>query len=519
MDYFQKLKHQVVEFWQSRDRAQKVKIIVSVIVVIVILGIMLYLISRPKYVPLYTNLDISDAGEIVKKLDDLNISYELEDGGKTILVDPEQKYKTRLTLAQEGLPKSNSSGFDEMFNKTRLGTTDWERQVQYNQALQGELTKAIEMMESVESARVYIVQQEKSLFIEPDSNYEPSAAIFLEVKPGAQMTKEEIMGIINLVTYSVKNMKQENVVVVDQYGKTLSNAAISQSEDNEELINNQLVIQDNFQNQLQASVQSLLEQIFGPGNVAVRVNAKLNFDKKIVQNKLFAPVNEETGEGIVRSIQELKEHFSGTGGAYGGTPGVDSNVPGYNQTQTGESEQQRSEVIRNFEINETNENLTVAPGAVDKLTVSVVINQELNDAEKDSITQVVGNAIGYDPERDQISIEGMEFKNDMAKFFADEMARQQKEQARMRNIKIAGLILSIILAFIIIRMFLNRRKAISEEEMISEEMLAMQQAAATQTQDESQEIKESSFYDKIEKLARRKPEEVAKVLKTWLKED
>ncbi len=520
MDYFQKLKHRVVEFWQSRDRAQKVKIIVSVIAIIVILSIMLYLISRPKYVPLYTNLDIKDAGEIVKKLEDLNVPYELEDGGKTILVDPEQKYKTRLTLAQEGLPKSNSSGFDEMFNKTRLGTTDWERQVQYNQALQGELTKAIEMMESVESARVYIVQQEKSLFIEPDSNHEPSAAIFLEVKPGAQITKEEIMGIINLVTYSVKNMKQENVVVVDQYGKTLSNTALSQSEDNEELINNQLVIQDNFQNQLQASVQSLLEQIFGPGNVAVRVNAKLNFDKKIVQNKLFAPVNEETGEGIVRSIQELKEHFSGTDGAYGGTPGVGPNVvPGYNQAQTGESEQQRSEVIRNFEINETNENLTVAPGAVDKLTVSVVINQELNNTEKDSIIQVVGNAIGYNPERDQISVEGMEFKNDMAKFFADEMARQQKEKERMRNIKIAGLILSIILVFIIIRTILNRRKSIIEEERISEEMLAMQQAAATQAQDESQEVKESSIYDKIEKLARRKPEDVAKVLKSWLKED
>ena len=81
----------------------------------------------------------------------------------------------------------------------------------------------------------------------------------------------------------------------------------------QELINNQVVIQNNFQNQLQANVQSLLEQIFGPGNIAVRVNAQLNFDKKTVQSKLFAPINEETGEGIVRSIQELKEHFSGTG--------------------------------------------------------------------------------------------------------------------------------------------------------------------------------------------------------------
>ena len=183
MDYIQRIKHQALEFWQSRDRAQKIKIIVSTIIVVSVLSAIIYLISRPKYVPLYSDLDIKDAGEIVKKLDDNKIPYRLEDGGKTILVDPEQKYKTRLMLAQEGLPKGGSMGFDEIFNKTRLGTTDWERQIQYNQALQGELTKAIEKMEAVESARIYIVQQEKTLFIEPDSSYEPSAAVFLELKP------------------------------------------------------------------------------------------------------------------------------------------------------------------------------------------------------------------------------------------------------------------------------------------------------------------------------------------------
>ena len=204
MDYIQRIKHQALEFWQSRDRAQKIKIIVSTIIVVSVLSAIIYLISRPKYVPLYSDLDIKDAGEIVKKLDDNKIPYRLEDGGKTILVDPEQKYKTRLMLAQEGLPKGGSMGFDEIFNKTRLGTTDWERQIQYNQALQGELTKAIEKMEAVESARIYIVQQEKTLFIEPNSNHEPSAAVFLELKSGFEMTKEEVMGIINLMIITQK---------------------------------------------------------------------------------------------------------------------------------------------------------------------------------------------------------------------------------------------------------------------------------------------------------------------------
>lgn len=121
MNYFQKLKQQAIEFWQSRNRTQKIKIIVSAIAAVSVLSVMLYLINRPKYIPLYSNLDIKDAGEIVKKLDDDKIPHRLEDGGKTILVDPEQKYKIRLSLAQEGLPKGGSMGFDEIFNKTRLG--------------------------------------------------------------------------------------------------------------------------------------------------------------------------------------------------------------------------------------------------------------------------------------------------------------------------------------------------------------------------------------------------------------
>jgi len=520
MDYMQEIKHRANEFWQSRNRDQKIKFIICVAAIISVVSVMLYIINRPVYVPLYTNLEVKDAAEIAEKLEENNIRYRLEDQGETILVDPEQKYKIRLMLAQEGLPKGGSLGFDEIFSQSRLGTTEWERRIQYNQALQGELAKAIEMMKSVERAKVYIVQQEDSLFIEPNSNNNPSAAVFLQVKAGHEMTEEEIMGIINLITYSVKNMKPENVTVVDQYGRTLSNIPLSQDENSPGSINNQLIVQNNFQNQLQANVQSLLEQIFGPGNVAVRVNAELNFDKKTVQSKLFTPVNEETGEGIVRSLQELREHFSGTGAEAGGEPGTNSNVPGYQEeTDTGSYEQQRTEVIKNYDINETYETLTVAPGAVNRLSVSVVVNRSLTDSEKESIALLVGNAIGYNPERDQITIEGMEFKNDMAKLLVDEMERQRTEQQRMRNLILVGIGLIVLLAFLVIRGIVGRRKRNQEEKKLAQEMLAMQQAAAAKVEEEQLEIKDSDIFQKIERHARRNPEDVAKIIKTWLMED
>ena len=203
------------------------------------------------------------------------------------------------------------------------------------------------------------------------------------------MNDEQVRGIVFLVTRSVEGLKPDNITVVDNFGRILSDGIdFSQEKASKDVINSQIAIQNKFQEQLQSSVKSLLEQVFGPGNVVVRVSAQLNFDEKTVENKLFDPVDEETGEGIIRSMQELKEHFSGTGSVPQGEPGDVSNPPSYNQTETGDSDYDKSETVKNFEINESHENLKVAQGAVKKLSVSVVINnKELGDEEKNLLLQ------------------------------------------------------------------------------------------------------------------------------------
>jgi flagellar M-ring protein FliF len=177
--------------------------------------------------------------------------------------------------------------------------------------------------------------------------------------------------------------------------------------------------------------------------------------------------------------------------------------------------------VRNYEVNESHENLTVSPGAVKKLTVSVVVNRELTDDEKNSISQLVGNAIGYDPQRDQISVEGMAFNNDLANAFAQEMsAKEQQQRTRQRNMILAGAALAAVLSVTLFRIFAARRKRKQEGERIAQELTAAaQQAAARQAAMQEQETETSDIFNSIEKMARRKPEDVAKVLRTWLNED
>ncbi|MDN5330951.1 MAG: flagellar M-ring protein FliF [Tepidanaerobacteraceae bacterium] len=513
MDFINSIKQKLKEFWETKSKAQKIRLGLSAAIVVLVVAILGYFVTRPNYVPLYSNLDEKDAGEIVKKLDDMKIPYRLTDGGRTILTDAKDVYKVRLELAREGLPKGGQIGFSDIFGKTRLGITEWEKQIQYTQALQGELARTIEEMEQVEAARVHIVQPQKSLFIEPDGQKEPSAAVFLKMKPGKELTEEETRGIINLIAHSVEGLKPENITIVDEYGRILSNIPLSEEGNTKEVVNAQLAIQENFQKQLQSSVQSLLEQIFGPGNVAVRVNVQLDFDKKTVENRSFAPSNPELNEGLLRSVQELREHFSGQGNIPQGEPGAGTNIGTYQQQNAeGASDYQKTEVIRNYELNESRENIVVAPGAVKKLTVSVVINRDLTEDEKNKIVALVGNAVGYDIQRDQITVEGMAFDTQLADMLSRQLSEEARNRRRQQVIVFVGILLCAAILTIIYRTMLRRKRQL-EETKLAQQLAEAQQAASVEIDENEQ------MFKNIERLARQRPEEVAKIIRTWLNED
>ncbi|MDK2836583.1 MAG: flagellar M-ring protein FliF [Thermosediminibacterales bacterium] len=519
LELLSKAREQLNMFWQKINKTQKIKL--GIVLVALLTSIILFftVIAKPNYVPLFSDLSLSDSGEIINRLDEMKIPYKLTGNGQTIEVPSDYVYKARMKLAQEGLPRDGIIGFSDILEKSRIGTTDWERRLQYNQALQGELARTIQGIKGVDQARIHIVVPEKSLFLEPDENETARAAIFLKLNPTSDISADQIKGIMHLVSSSVEGLKPENITIIDDKGRLLSSLVLlNENSDigfDSQTLSNQFKIQQNFQKHLELNVKSLLEQVFGPGNVAVRINAQLDFNQKIVESKLFQPVVDD--QGILRSIQQMEEHFSGNSqqGAEG-IPGTTSNIPGYEETNKGQSEYSRKETTKNFEVNEILNKLKVAPGSVKKLTVSVVVNKELDENEKSEIAQLVGSAIGYDPDRDKISVEGIVFDTSLQ----EEISKQiQAEKMQYRSMINKGLIVGSLLlsltVIILYRWTLQRKK----QRMRMEEVFAEQSSAIEKENVTDKTAEKSDLLKEIEKLARKQPENVAQIIRTWLNED
>ena len=259
------------ELW---DRYQsKRKFIIAGIIAVLILafaGISFWYGSKPEYVPLYTNLETKDAGDVVNSLKEAGVPYELleDKKGATILVPATQVHNLRLDLAAAGLPRGNK-GF-ELFDDSKLGVTEFQNKVNYIQALQGELTRTIEHLGSVDKARVHIVLPEDSLY---KKNEKPAtASILLMLAPETKLTQPEVKGIVNLVSHSVQGLAPENITIVDEQGNILN------KNDDDELERqnaqnlrtlNQIEMTKKVRDHIQQNIQTMLDKTLGEGNAFV----------------------------------------------------------------------------------------------------------------------------------------------------------------------------------------------------------------------------------------------------------
>ena len=170
------------------------------------------------YQVIYSNLDLKDAADVVARLKELKITYELRSNGTAIAVPKDSADEARLGLAEDNLPTGGVVGW-EIFNETRMGTTDFDRRIQLIRAISGELSRTIRRIRGVENARVQIVLPETRLF--EVTKTPATAAVLLRLAPGFKIKRSQIKGIIHLVASSVENLQIENVTVVDESGNIL----------------------------------------------------------------------------------------------------------------------------------------------------------------------------------------------------------------------------------------------------------------------------------------------------------
>ncbi|MBR6888091.1 MAG: flagellar M-ring protein FliF [Selenomonadaceae bacterium] len=552
------------ELWNRYQNRRKYIIIGAVVVLaLAFAGISFWYGSKPEYVPLYTNLETKDAGDVVNSLKESGVPYELVEDkkGATILVPVTQVHDLRLELASAGLPRGNK-GF-ELFDDSKLGVTEFQNKVNYLQALQGELTRTIEHLGSVDKARVHIVLPEDSLY---KKNEKPAtASILLMLKPETKLTTPEVKGIVNLVSHSVQGLAPENITIVDEQGNILNKSdedGIEQQNAQNLRTLNQIEMTKKVRDHIQQNIQTMLDKTLGEGNAFVRVSVELDFDDRKIDRQTFTPVVDESG--IIRSQQDISESYNGESNMPGGPAGVQANIPGYvAEDRSANAEYERKESTRNYEINEENQKIIASPGSIRRLTVAVLVNDTITELQQEGLLRAVSSAAGINEERgDTISVEPMPFNTDLADQRAEEARLEQLRKDRILYTEIAAMIL---LAALLIGGFLMyrwkkrkerqdeierqlaaerkakeearqaeeaKRRAEEAERLAAVQALAAQQAAEAEqrgndidnnaipeenlTEEERQQLHEKQA---ILKLIDEKPAEVAMLVKTWLTTD
>lgn len=524
-------KERYKNLWTRFSKRQRYIMLGSALAILVaIIGLSAWYGNKPDMVPLFTNMEAKDAGEVAAKLKESKINYEVQETkqGTTILVPSKNVHDARLDLASQGLPRGNK-GF-EIFDDSKLGVTEFQNKVNFLQALQGELTRTIEQIEAVEKARVHIVLPEDSLY---KKNEKPAtASIMLRLKPQAELSKKEIKGIVNLVANSIQGLKPENITIVDDTGKILNDPDENEENSVGAKTMTQLDMTKKVQDNIQKSIQTLLDQSLGEGRAFARVNVELDFDDRTTDKQTFTPVVDDSG--IIRSQQDVSESYNGTSTQPGGAAGVQSNVPGYvAQNGNSNAEYSKKESTKNYEINEEKSKVVAAPGSIRRLNVAVLVNDDVNATQQDSIMRTVSSAAGINQDRgDTISVEPLPFSTELRdRRAAEEQAAKDRED-RIFYMQIAAALL--VLALIVGAIMMRRRKkqqelaALEEQRRLEEEekaRLAAERAervdAGEVGEEELTEEEQRHLTEKqtLQQLIDQKPAEVAMLIKTWLSEE
>jgi flagellar M-ring protein FliF len=376
-------------------------------------------VNAPEMGLLYSDLDLKDSGQIVQKLESLNVPYELRAQGSQILVPVDQATKLRMSMAELGLPHGGSVGY-EIFDKTdQFGPSQFVENINQVRALEGELERTIDSLSLVQSARVHLVLPQRQLFSR--DRQEATASIVLKVR--GKLSSGQVAAVQHLVAAAVPDLNPNRVSVVDDQGNLLArgdgDAATALNSSNAE------EMRVNYENRMARNVEQLLERSVGAGKARVDVHAEMNFDRITTNSETYDPDGQ-----VVRSTQNDNQSDS-SGNAAGAAVSVSTNLPNgqtapASATTGGDNKQTKSTHTQetvNYEISKTIKNLISDQGTVKRLSVAVLVDgvsdvgadgkksyKPRSADELKQLTTLVRSAVGYDEKRgDTVEVVNMPF--------------------------------------------------------------------------------------------------------------
>ncbi|WP_040337305.1 flagellar basal-body MS-ring/collar protein FliF [Candidatus Blastococcus massiliensis] len=484
-------------------------------------------ITAPTQAPLFSNLASSDASAIVDELNAEGVSYVLTDGGQTIMVAKDAVYDLRLQMSGKGLPAGAGTGY-ALLDEQGITTSEFQQQITYKRALEGELSRTLKSLDGVNEAIVSVALPEDEVFVRDKAK--PTASVLLGLAAGTQLTSQQVQAVTNLVSSSVVDLSPEQVTVTDTSGQVLSSpgsgitAAAGDARSQIEL---------ETQARLATNAQQILDRVLGPNRAVVSVRADVDLSQRDTTSKTYTyeegtpPVSEST----------TTENYTGAGGPMvGGVLGPE-NMPDANANAGGgDSNYTKESNTSNNAVNETTTVEEGAPGGLNRLTVSVVMDEAVaGNLPQGQISALVSNAVGLDPARgDDITVATMPFDTTAADEAAAAMeaAREAESAEQMWSMIRTGGIAAGIALVVLVVWLRSRRGGDVEEDYepleLTDDMLAeldririastreepIDNAAAELEAAERQKVR-----GEISTMVSERPDEVAAMLRGWLTEN
>ncbi|MEK3886979.1 flagellar basal-body MS-ring/collar protein FliF [Bacillus sp. FSL K6-3431] len=522
-----KYKSKAKEYWSSRTGNQRFILLGSLLTAIIFFVGIAYFTTKTTLVPLYTNLTPSETGSIKESLDSKGIKSEIADGGTTIKVPKENAETLMVELAAEGVPKSGNIDYAFFGQNSGFGMTDNEFNVLKLDATQTELALLMKSIEGIDDATVMFNIPEKGVFVS-DVNESASASIVLTTKPGHEFSEKQIKSLYHLVSKSVPNLPPENIIIRNQF---LDYFDLNDEQYADGGYTQQMQIKSQVERDIQRQVQNMLGTLMGFDKIVTSVTADIDFTQENREENIVTPVDEENMRGIEISAQRITETYTGTNDVVGGVPAAedpaDSGGNQYLEGTEGDGDFEKSEESLNFEVNRIRKEIVESPYKVRDLGIQVMveppnpddinsfpedrkedIQKMLSTIVKTSINKDLGTDISDAAVESKVLVSVQPFNGKV------EMKTDPKTMMPWWAFAIGGLLLLVIGLLIF---FLLRKRKRTEEETIVEEDIP----EPIDIPDLNEEVmSEANIRRKqLEKMAKEKPDEFAKLLRTWLTED
>lgn len=510
-----------------------------------------YLFNQDHYQLLVSDLDADDVSSVVEKLKQEGVPYELAQGGRSVLVPPQNLNEARIDIASQGLPENGRIGF-EIFDQNNWSMSEFTEKVNYLRALQGELEKTILGLSEISHARVHLVLGKDSLFTE--EKQPAKASVIIRLRPGSNLPPNRIAGVTNLVAFAVEGLAVENVTVVDDNGNVLSHSP----SDGEET-NMQADLRTRIEQELSQKVISTLEPLVGKEKVRATSSVLLDQRETEQTEEIFDPQGT-----VILSQQRTQDSLSDTSPA-GGVPGTTSNQEGdagLAIAREAGSERFRTTELVNYEVSKTVRHVTTPRGVIQRVSLAVVVDDAVETStdedgesvqttrprsaeEMEQFRKVVSAVVGFDEERgDTLTVENISFQEIVEE---SPLLTPKTFLQQYRNLLLIGMrYLSIIALFLLFYFLIFRplkKKLFASLEFSDPEFAQL--AAATgddamvhQLQDKLAALKSSSpalleggkevavldhrqaqIKRQLAELASKEPSTVTQLIKSWLAQD